>query len=218
MNKYLDPTDIIDSEHTHIRDFLNRTLDASDDTPVKKAVKLYYAVRDGIRYDPFSPFFLPCHYRASVILEEKRGFCVSKASLLCACGRAAGIPTRIGFADVENHIAPEGLYERMGSRVFKYHAFNEFYLEGKWIKATPAFNKQLCVLCGVLPLEFNGIEDSIFQAYDVKENKFMEYLCFHDTYHDIPVDDILAAWKGEYGEKRVQSWIDQISSANLEVI
>ena len=111
---------------------------------VEKAVLLYYAVRDGIRYDPYYPFYLPVHYRASVVLKGRRGFCVPKVSLLCAAGRACGIPSRAGFATVRNHLATPQLLEFMGSDLFVFHGFTEFFLEGKWVKATPAFNRELC--------------------------------------------------------------------------
>jgi hypothetical protein len=33
-----------------------------------RAVKLFLAVRDGIRYDPYTPLYLPEHYRAGSVL------------------------------------------------------------------------------------------------------------------------------------------------------
>ncbi|MGD9042047.1 MAG: transglutaminase-like domain-containing protein, partial [Desulfobacteraceae bacterium] len=142
--KYLSPTAIIDSDNARIIEYAQDVLGDGAQDPLEKAVKLYYAVRDGIWYDPYYPFYLPEHYRSSSILESGRGYCVCKASLLCALGRASGIPTRVGFATVRNHLATKQLIEFLGSDLFVYHAFNEFYLEGKWVRATPAFNKELC--------------------------------------------------------------------------
>jgi len=175
---------------------------------VTKAVRLYYAVRDGIRYDPYYPFFLPAHYRASQVLNNRRGFCIPKVSLLCAAGRACGIPSRAGFANVRNHLATRQLLEFMGSDVFVFHGFTEFYLEGRWVKATPAFNRELCERHGVAPLEFNGREDSIFQPYSEEKRRFMEYLEFIGSYADIPVNEIVAAFRKTYGQERVQGWIE----------
>jgi transglutaminase-like putative cysteine protease len=204
--RYLAPTTIIDSDHKRIRDYAMETVGASTQ-PVEMAVKLYLAVRDSILYDPYSPFYLPEHYRASYVLKRGRSFCVPKASLLCALGRACGIPSRPGFADVRNHLATKQLLDFIGSNLFVYHGFVEFYLEGKWVKATPAFNSSLCRRHKVPPLEFNGRDDSIFQAYNLENQKFMEYVKFHGIYEEVPVHEILAAWKKAYGEDRVQTWI-----------
>jgi len=203
---YLTPTAIIDSNHESIQDFATKISNGMIDS-VEIAVKLYLAVRDGILYDPYSPFYLPEHYRASYVLQRGRSFCVPKASLLCALGRACGIPSRIGLADVRNHLATKQLIEFIGSDLFVYHGFVEFYLEGKWVKATPAFNIDLCKRHHVPPLEFNGREDSLFQAYNLRNQKFMEYVAFHGVYADLPVDKIFAAWEKAYGKDRVRNWI-----------
>jgi transglutaminase-like putative cysteine protease len=205
---YLKPTDTIDSHHEMIVDYMKKIIRDGND-PLKNAVKLYYAVRDEIWYDPYYPFYLLEHYRASNILKNGRGYCVSKASLLCALGRACGIPARIGFADVKNHLSTKELYKSMGSDLFVYHGFVEFFLEGKWVKATPAFNKELCVRHKVAPLEFNGRDDSLFQPYNLEKKQFMEYVAQHGTYADIPLDEIMAAWEDAYGKERVKSWIQQ---------
>ncbi len=211
--KYLSPTAIIDSDNAKIIEYAQDILGDGAQDPIEKAVKLYYAVRDGIWYDPYYPFYLPEHYRASNILKSGRGYCVCKASLLCALGRASGIPTRVGFATVKNHLATKQLIEFLGTDLFPYHAFVEFYLEGKWVRATPAFNKELCERHKVAPLEFNGREDSIFQAYNLEKKKFMEYVEFHGSYADIPVDAILTTWERVYGKERVQKWIDTLEKS-----
>jgi len=206
--QYLTPTAVIDSDHKDVRAFAMSVAGRSSD-PVEIAVRLYLAVRDGIRYDPYSPFHLPEHYRASSVLERGRSFCVPKASLLCALARARDIPSRVGFANVRNHLATRQLLTFLGTDLFVYHGFVELLLEGKWVKATPAFNRELCLRHGVEPLEFNGREDSLFQPYNLKNQKFMEYLEFCGVYADIPVDRIVEAWRKAYGEDRVEQWILQ---------
>ncbi len=207
MKEYLEPTQIIDSNHPEIRAFAEKNIgDARD--PIDKAMRLYYAVRDGIWYDPYYPFYRPEHYRASNVLKSGRGFCIPKLSLLCALGRASGIPSRAGFATVRNHLATKQLLEFLGSNLFVFHGFTEFFLEGKWVKATPAFNRELCERHGVKPLEFNGREDSIFQPYSTDNRRFMEYLEFHGSFADIPVARIVEEWNKAYGRERVQSWIE----------
>jgi transglutaminase-like putative cysteine protease len=207
MEPYLSPTAIIDCDHPEIRAFAEKTLGDAEDA-VDKAIRFYYAVRDGIWYDPYYPFYLPEHYRASNVLRGGRGFCIPKASLLCALGRFSGIPSRPGFANVRNHLATRQLLDFLGSDIFAYHTFVEFFLEGKWVKATPAFNRELCLRHGVAPLEFNGREDSIFQPYNSENRKYMEYLEFLGSFSDIPVSRILDAFEKAYGRERVRGWIE----------
>jgi len=204
---------MINSDHRDVIDYAMKIIEDVGDDTVEKAVKLYYAVRDGIWYDPYSPFYLPEHYRASAVLKRGRGYCVPKASLLCAVGRACGIPTRLGFADVRNHLATRQLIEFFGSDIFVYHGFVEFYLEGKWVKATPAFNRELCLKHKVAPLEFNGHEDSIFHEYNEEKKQFMEYMAFHGTYDDIPLKEMLKAWEKIYGENRIRKWISDLKKS-----
>lgn len=210
---YLTPTDIIDSEHPDVVRFALETIEEAGRDPVNKAVRLYYAVRDGVWYDPYYPFYLPEHYRASVVLKRGRGYCVSKAALLCAVGRVCGIPSRIGLADVRNHITTTQLLEVLGTNIFTHHGYTEFYLNGKWVKATPAFNIELCRKHEVEPLEFNGMEDSIFHQYNPQKKLSMEYLADHGSFADIPLDKILSAWRKVYGEEKVRKWIKAIEKS-----
>ncbi len=206
FDRYLRSTAIIDSDHAAVKEFAFETVGTITD-PVERAIKLYLAVRDGIRYDPYSPFHLPEHYRASFVLRRQRSFCIPKASLLCALGRVCGIPSRVGFGTVRNHLATKQLIEYLGSNLFVYHGFVEFYLDGKWVKATPAFNKELCARHQVPPLEFTGREDSLFQPYNLRNQRYMEYVEYNGSYDDIPVAVILESWRQAYGEQRVQNWI-----------
>lgn len=210
---YLLPTDIIDSNHEDIIRFAAESIKGTGNDSVAQAVKLYYRVRDEIWYDPYVPFYRPEHYLSSNVLKNGRGYCVSKASLLCALGRVCSIPSRVGFATVRNHLATRQLLAYIGSDLFVYHGFVEFYLNEKWVKATPAFNAGLCRKHRVLPLEFNGLEDSVFQPYNLKSELFMEYLTDHGTFADIPVDIIVDAWKEAYGEDRIDRWIAEFETA-----
>ncbi|RLB68068.1 MAG: transglutaminase, partial [Deltaproteobacteria bacterium] len=167
---FLQSADFIDSDAVEIKTFAEETVQPSQ-SPQEKAVALYYLVRDGIRYTPYLDFSDPEIYRASSVLRNGYGFCVSKSSLLAACGRAVGIPSRVGFADVNNHLNTPRLREMNGGDLMRWHAFTEFYLNGIWVKATPAFNLELCTRFRVKPLEFNGREDSIFHPFDADQRK-----------------------------------------------
>jgi transglutaminase-like putative cysteine protease len=216
LDIYVQPTDILDSDHPDVIRFADSTADLASEDPGQVAVQLYYAVRDGIRYDPYVSFHRPEDYRASNILKWRRGYCVGKAALLCALARARNIPCRLGFATVRNHLASQKLIDYLGSDRFVYHGYVEFYLNGSWVKATPAFNAELCELHHVDPLEFDGRADSIYQSYNRNNQLYMEYLAFHGTYIDVPVSTIVKAWKEAYGTGRVEDWIDANEIRNNE--
>jgi transglutaminase-like putative cysteine protease len=204
---------MIDSDHRTIIGHAREIVKNVGEDPIEKAIKLFYAVRDGIWYDPYSPFYLPEHYRASNVLKRGRGYCVPKASLLCALGRACGIPSRLGFANVRNHLATEQLIDFFGCDLFVYHGYVEFYLNKKWVIATPAFNVELCERHNVVPLEFNGHEDSLFQEYNQEQKLFMEYVTYHGSYEDIPLEAILLAWEEAYGKARLDGWIAELEKS-----
>lgn len=207
MKTYLQPTAIIDSEHPDVVQFAAANTEDCGNDARSKAIALYNAVRDSIRYDPYSPFHLPVHYRASETLKNGKGFCIPKAALLCALVRACGIPARLGFADVRNHLATRQLIEFLGSDLFVFHGYAELFLGGRWIKATPAFNAALCARFQIAPLAFDGINDAVLQAFNDDKRPFMEYLADHGTFADVPVAAIVASWKETYGAQRVAAWI-----------
>jgi len=204
---YLKPTTILDSDHPDVREYAY-SVAGEGATPREKAILLFSAVRDGIWYDPYCPFYLSEHYRASNLLRTRRGYCVCKAGLLCALARVLAIPSRVGFADVRNHLTTRQLLEFMGTDLFVYHGYTELFLEGRWVKATPAFNRELCEKHHVAVLEFNGRDDALLQPFNREKQQFMEYVAYHGTYPDIPVGTIVEAWKNAYGEDRVQGWIE----------
>ena len=193
MNEYLQPADFIDSGKEAVKQFAAKHAKGKDAR--EKAVSLYYAVRDEIRYNPFLDCSSDAIFRASDVLAAGEGFCIGKAALLAACARSAGIPARVGFADVRNHLTSPRLAELVGGDVYVYHGYTDLLLDGKWVKATPAFNLQLCRRFRVKPLEFNGREDSIFHAYDEDERRHMEYLRERGTFADVPVAEIMAAFR-----------------------
>src|SRR5499425_2590255 len=175
LERYTAPGKFIDSGDATVQEFAHEaSAGAGDD--VSHAVKLYYAVRDEILYDPYYGGEEPKYFRASDCLRAKRGFCIPKAALLAAAAQAMRIPARVGFADVRNHLSTKKLLELMGGDLFVWHSLTELYLEGRWVKATPAFNLSLCQRFGVHPLEFDGRHDSLFHEYDQAGRKHMEYV------------------------------------------
>jgi transglutaminase-like putative cysteine protease len=196
MTEYLAPGRYVDSAHPTVVRFSQQHTRGS--TERERAVSLYYAVRDRIRYNPFLDFSDADVFKASSVLAAGQGFCVGKAALLAACVRAAGIQARVGFADVKNHLTTPRLAETMGSDLFVYHGYTDLYLDGQWVKATPAFNLALCTRFRVKPLEFDGRSDSIFHPFDADERRHMEYLRDRGRYADVPVEEIQQAFRAAY--------------------
>ena len=197
MPDALTPTPTIDSDHPAVASFAESNAGEAGN-PRERAVKLYYAVRDSIRYDPYSLAMTVPGLRASGTIEAGYGWCVSKAILLAACCRTLGIPARLGFADVKNHLSTERLRKAMNTDVFYWHGYTAIQLDEKWVKATPAFNVELCDKFGIKPLEFDGTEDSIYHPFDLEGRKHMEYLRFHDEYDDLPLDEMMAIYAKHY--------------------
>jgi transglutaminase-like putative cysteine protease len=181
-------TPLIDSDHPDVRAFAQRH--AQGDDHRARAVSLYLAVRDGFRYDPYRIDLSPDGMRASSVLALGHGWCVTKATLLAAAARAAGIPARLGFADVRNHLSTERMRRTMRTDVFHWHGCTELWIDGGWRKATPAFNIELCERFGLLPLDFNGIDDSIYHPFDKAGHRHMEYVSQRGSFDDLPLDSI----------------------------
>jgi transglutaminase-like putative cysteine protease len=195
--EYLAPTRFIESDHPAVvawaRDRARRARG-----PVETAVHLFYAVRDELRYDPYGVMPTDDAVRASCALAAGRGWCVSKAALLVAGCRALGIPARMGFADVGNHLSTARMREMMRTEVFYWHGYGSIWLEGRFRKATPAFNRELCEKFGLLPLDWDGRRDSLYHPYDREGRRHMEYLRYHGEFADVPLERMRETWSREY--------------------
>ncbi|HNI76261.1 MAG TPA: transglutaminase-like domain-containing protein, partial [Giesbergeria sp.] len=164
-----------------------------------RAVSLYLAVRDGFRYDPYRIDLSPRGVSASAVLANGYGWCVPKAALLTAACRAVGIPSRVGYADVRNHLSTERLRKAMNSDVYVWHGYSDIWIDGRWVKATPAFNIELCERFGLLPLEFDGRTDSLYHPYDRAGQRHMEYVHQRGTFDDLPLDAMVQDFARVYG-------------------
>ena len=192
----LQPASMVDSDHPAVVAFAREHARGADEH--ERAVALYYAVRDGFRYDPYRIDLSVQGMKGSTVLAKGYGWCVPKAALLAAVCRAAGIPARVGYADVRNHLSTERLRQNMGSDLFVWHGYTDIWLDGQWLKATPAFNIELCDRFGLLPLEFDGRGDSIYHPFDKAGNRHMEYVNQHGAFDDMPLDRIVADFEAHY--------------------
>jgi transglutaminase-like putative cysteine protease len=194
---YLQPTPFIDSDHPEVIKFARRSA-ADAGSKTDQAVRIFFAVRDQIKYDPYTIDLAEDKFRASVVLGKKSGYCVEKALLLAAAARALGIPSRLRFATVRNHLTTERLKQIMKTDLFIYHGYTEMFLDNRWVKATPTFNLSLCERFGVKPLDFDGIHDAIFHEFDRKGNRHMEYVHDHGFFADLPYEMIMATFRKHY--------------------
>ncbi len=189
-------TPLVDSDHPQVREFARRHAVGSSDR--ERAVALYYAVRDGFRYDPYHVDLSPDGMRASTVITKGFGWCVPKAALLAAVARASAIPARLGYADVRNHLSTERMRRSMKTDMFIWHGYADLWIEGAWRKATPAFNLSLCERFGLLPLDFDGIADSIYHPFDQAGNRHMEYVAMRGTFDEVPLARITADFHRVY--------------------
>lgn len=195
---YLQPTDFIDSDSPVVAAYARQAINGAM-TKEEKAIRLYTTVRDGIQYDPYRIDFTRHDFRASTIIGKGYGYCVAKAIVLTAAGRWAGIPSRLHFADVRNHLTTERLKKLIKTDVFFFHGYTEFLLGGRWIKVTPTFNSTLCARFRVKPLDFDGEHDAIFHPYDMEGRRHMEYVKDHGLFSDVPYEKIIEVFKTHYG-------------------
>lgn len=153
------------------------------------AQAVFYFVRD-LRYEggDFEDLEI---YRASSVLAAGHGYCVGKAALCTALARAAGIPARLGFADVRNHLASTRLLAAMGTDIFAWHGYSQLFLGGRWLSLSPTFDPGTCRRAGVPPLEFDGAHDALLQSFD-GTGATLAYLKRHGIFHDVPAQFLAA--------------------------
>jgi len=194
---WLAPTWFIDSDSDEVAAFAADAAGEAGD-PTEVAVRLFHAVRDGIRYDPYRSQSSPEAYRASAVARSKSNWCVPKSVLLTAAARNRGIPARLGFADVRNHLTSEKLSRQMGTDLFIWHGYSELLLGERWFKLSSAFNIELCQRFGTKVLEFDGSDDALMHPFDESGKRHMEYVNQRGTFDDLPLEQIQADFVAFY--------------------
>lgn len=186
-------TQYIDYENQNVASFVSNALTGLEGaSSTEKAIRLFDAVRDDIRYDPYQLDFVADNYQASHVAALDAAYCVPKAILLTACLRSVGIPAGVGFADVKNHLNSPKLADLMETDMFCYHGYVAMKVGGQTFKVTPTFNKELCDRFGVRAIEFDGTGDALFHEYDADKRKHMEYVKDRGIFENPPMLDILA--------------------------
>lgn len=185
MKKFLKETAFLNYSHPAFDEFL-AGMDLSENA-AEQAIKLYYHVRDTFLCDPFHLDLRPEALTASGILSKKRAWCVEKAIVLAACARKLGIPSQLGYAIVVNHIGTDKLEKYLQKKEIVFHGYVSLFLGEKWVKCTPAFDKKVCRINKVSPLDWDGKNNSMFQEFE-GEQQFMEYVHFYGEFDDVPVN------------------------------
>ncbi|MCZ6450609.1 MAG: transglutaminase family protein [Deltaproteobacteria bacterium] len=197
-------TEFLDFENPAVKELAEETTREAQ-TNTERAVQLFYRIRDSVRYDPYLISLGREIYKASHVLSVRAGFCLPKANLLAACARALGIHSAIGLSNVVNHLCTEKLRHAMGGiELFIHHGYALLYLDGRWVKAAPAFNIELCEKFDVIPTEFDGKSDALLQPLDARGRRHMEYVVNHGVWSDFPYERVVRDFKELYPESLFQ--------------
>lgn len=197
LERYLRSTYWIDCDTESIKENA-RDLTEQNSTMSEKAKSLFYFVRDEIEYNPYPPFGNHELYKASLVLGKGEGYCVQKAVLLAALARATGIPARLRLSDIKNYLSPPKLMEEMGTNVFIFHGYNELYIGLRWVKAVASFDLEMCDKNKIIPVEFDGRNDALFDSHNREGELHIEYLRDRGHYEDLPLDEILHSFEYYY--------------------
>ena len=198
LTQYLESNQYFDYDHPAVQDLLADILSDDRDDVKTMVIALYHYVRDAFAYNPYVFDLSAEQFKASHCASRDQSYCIPKAVLFGALCRAIGVPARLGLVDVKNHISSPKLIELLKNDIFVMHGYTEIYLDGRWLKATPAFDAALCRFTGIAAMEFNAEEDSIFQEYNLDGQKHMEYLTYHGCFADVPVERIFNAVREAY--------------------
>lgn len=202
---YLSPAPGITSDDSYVLE-LAQTLTEGTQNDRERVVRLFEFVRDHIRYNLNAPFHKLAHYEAQNTLRRKEGFCIQKSSLLVTLARSIGIPSRLVFADIRNHLLPDHLIQFMGTDIVTYHCYVEWFLKDDWIKVAPSFDEKTCRENGFRLVIFDGYHDAVLPSEDLYGQPHITYLKQHGVYNGIPIEEILEAWKRFYGQKILEDW------------
>ncbi len=210
MKVFLEPTYTIDSDSDAIaekaKELTGQCLDMEE-----KAVRLFYYVRDRVRYNVYMISAFEEDFRASQVLFWKKGYCVQKAVLLAALGRAAGIPSRLAFAKIKNHRVPSHLVRELGTNVFPRHGYNQFFINGKWVSSAATFDRELCRRNGLPLVEFDGKNDAVLPERDLSGRPYIEYLEKFDPTADLPFEWIFRRISKIVGEEK-RPWLSKVEN------
>jgi transglutaminase-like putative cysteine protease len=124
---FVAPTRYIDSQHPSIVSAVSAVAPAQL-RHNERAVRIHDFVRDEIKFGFASAFY---EQTASQVLARGVGFCNTKGTLFTAMLRAAGIPARQHFVNIDAAILVP--FVDTGSS-FVDHSYTELWLDGRWVR------------------------------------------------------------------------------------
>jgi transglutaminase-like putative cysteine protease len=139
LQDYLVATKMCDCDNPWLRKKAEEIIEGAS-TPEDKALKIFYYVRDNIR---FSMAF--SRSKASQILRQGYGECLTKTNAHVALLRAAGIPTRVRWVMVQSKVL-RGLVAAFLLRAIASeasHFWVECLLGGRWISCEAFLDEPL---------------------------------------------------------------------------
>lgn len=207
LHEHLQPTEIIDSDAPAIVERV-REIKAGcmTDSTVELACKLFLFARDGVPFSRFVKVGTREDFKASVTLQRNKGYCGQKGVLLAALARAAGIPARIGLADIANHAVAPQMLKLLKTNIFKVHVFVEMLVEGRWVRATPAFDTSTCSRVGWPVVQFDGRSDGMLSPELGNGDRYIEYVKFYGVFDDFPYDLVMQEMYSFYGDETMKEW------------
>lgn len=184
MNDLLEQTSFLDYNTPNFLDYIEEVKRKSKN---EQATYLFHKVRDDFRYDPYHLDLRKEALVASNIIKKRKAWCVEKSIVLAAGFRAIGIPSKLGYGIVVNHIGVERLVNYLKRPEIVFHGYVSAFIDNKWVKVTPAFDELVCRASKVDVMNWDGKSDVMFQEYNKSGNRFMEYIHYYGEFKDVPM-------------------------------
>lgn len=211
MGTYLRCTVAIDCDAESVASKA-RELTEGLETAGERVAALFYFVRDRIKHNPYAPGLVLGEYKASGTMERGNGHCHHKAILLVALGRAAGIPSRLGFVDMRDHLVSANFREVMGGdNRFPFHGYAELFVGGRWVHLSPAYDADVCRKNRFVPVEFDGVNDAKDSPRNQDGDPHIEHIRDHGPYDDYPMEEIHSYYR-EWWPKMGFDWDEKMTT------
>ena len=125
LDRFLQPTKYIDSSNPAVV-ALARSIAGSANSSMEVAIRIHDHVRDRINFGFSTGFY---DQKASDVMELGVGYCNTKGTLFIALLRAAGIPARQHFVNIDAQVlAP---FVNPGTSLVD-HSFAEVFVQDQW--------------------------------------------------------------------------------------
>ena len=164
---YLASTQYLDADHPLVMaEAVDVTRGANSD--VERVERIYYYVRDHLRYDVLESFRYLAEGRlaASDVIEHGVALCMGKADSFVALCRAVGVPARVALQTLESpdmefvNPAVRALWQTKQGRPLPWHSLGEAFLNGRWVKLDATIDASTAARFGKpYTQEFDGITD-----------------------------------------------------------